>query len=304
MPPLAYRDDSSDDSSDDASSAGSTGTDGSDDDPSAGSPDTDGIPPAAGHDSLPLEALKAALADAESLPRREHEGENAVEVRIGSRLFLAVEEREGRLSTSVTEHAFTARGSSGINKNWILLDNQSTVDLISNPDLLEPGSIHETDGPALRVHSTGGISVTRMVGLLKGYGWVWFYRAGCANILSKHRVRKRYKVTCDDATSVYTVHAPHGPMRFVPSDRGLHYYDARLEDERHEAHAQAVAAAAPGAGGEPAGTDSAAVPTIAGNARRLKATADDIRRAERARSVEAVLGFPSLRDLKSMVRTQ
>ena len=56
-----------------------------------------------------------------------------------------------------------------LDKNWILLDNQSTVDLFSNPDLLEPRSIHETDGPALRVHSTGCVTVTRMVGMLQGY---------------------------------------------------------------------------------------------------------------------------------------
>ena len=43
------------------------------------------------------------------------------------------------------------------------------MDLFSNPDLLEPRSIHETDGPALRVHSTGGVTVTRMVGMLQGY---------------------------------------------------------------------------------------------------------------------------------------
>ena len=195
-----------------------------------------------------------------------------------------------------------------IDENWILLDNQSTVDVFSNPNLLEPGSIHETDGPALRITSTGGVSVTRMVGFLAGYGWVWFYADGCANILSKHRVRKRYDVTCDDRTSTYTVHAPHGPMRFVPSARGLHYYDARQEDARHEAYAQAGATAndgppdATGPGDDDA--DSPAVPTISGNARRLKATNDDIKRAEKARALEAVLCFPSPRDLKAMVRTQ
>ena len=48
-------------------------------------------------------------------------------------MFLAVEEREGRLTADVKR------------------------------------SIRETDGPALRVHSTVGITVTRMVGMLQGY---------------------------------------------------------------------------------------------------------------------------------------
>ena len=65
LPPLVFRDDSSDEDS------------------SAGSTDSDGAPPAAWHDGVPLEDLQAALADAESLPRREHRGESAMEVHVG-----------------------------------------------------------------------------------------------------------------------------------------------------------------------------------------------------------------------------
>lgn len=65
MPPLVFRDDSSNDDS------------------SAGSTDSDEAPPAAWHDGVPLEDLQAALADAESLPCREHRGESAVEVHVG-----------------------------------------------------------------------------------------------------------------------------------------------------------------------------------------------------------------------------
>ena len=37
-----------------------------------------------------------------------------------------------------------------IDRDWILLDSQSTVDLFSDKDLLMPGSVHETDRHAMR----------------------------------------------------------------------------------------------------------------------------------------------------------
>ena len=99
-------------------------------------------------------------------------------------------------------------------------------------------------------------------------------------------------------------------MRFIPSARGLHYYDTRQDAERIEAHAtaseEAASEEAPERDQEPRGgsPNPPTVPTIAENARQLKATASDLRRAEKARVVEAVLGFPSPRDFKAMVRTQ
>ena len=121
------------------------------------------------------------------------------------------------------------------------------------------------------------------MGYLDGYGWVWVDTRGCANILSEFRVSQRSKVTRNDNTGEYTVHALHGPMRFVRSKRGLHYYDTRQDRERHESHATGAAS----------GEAPPVVPTIADNVRRFKATASDLRRADRARVIEAVLGFPS-----------
>ena len=93
-------------------------------------------------------------------------------------------------------------------------------------------------------------------------------KKGCANILSLFSVSKRSRVTRNDDTGVYTVHALHGPMRFVCSKHGLHYYDTCQEGKRHEAHATGAAR----------GDAPAAVPTIANNDRRLKATASDLLR--------------------------
>jgi hypothetical protein len=68
-----------------------------------------------------------------------------------------------------------------IPKEWILLDNQSTIDVFSNALLL---SNIRTSDTWMKIHLTGGIIHTNMIGDLAGYGPVWFYKAGIANILS------------------------------------------------------------------------------------------------------------------------
>jgi hypothetical protein len=68
-----------------------------------------------------------------------------------------------------------------ISDTWILLYNQSTVDIFCNPALLS--DIHEVDVP-LTVHCTGGPRVVTQMGTLCNYGLVWFYPDGIANIIS------------------------------------------------------------------------------------------------------------------------
>ena len=81
------------------------------------------------------------------------------------------------------------QGGGAIDKLWTLLDSQSTVNVVCNPKMLrhiKRISVH------LRIHSTGGISKTNLIGLLPGYGWVWFHPTGIANILSLARVVKHH----------------------------------------------------------------------------------------------------------------
>jgi len=78
-------------------------------------------------------------------------------------------------------------------KTWILLDNQSTVDVFHNAALLTNIRKNKT---YMDIHCNAGVTSTNMIGELSGYGTVWYQPKGIANILSLARVKKLgYRVT-------------------------------------------------------------------------------------------------------------
>ena len=76
---------------------------------------------------------------------------------------------------------------------WLLLDKQSTVDLIANPKmLLNIRKVQSED--AIFMHCNSGYKVVDRVGDLPGYGTVWYEPTGIANILSMLRATKKFRV--------------------------------------------------------------------------------------------------------------
>jgi hypothetical protein len=110
-------------------------------------------------------------------------------------------------------------------KSWILLDNQSMVDVFCNGSLLT--NIRETN-KVMNIRCNAGVTRTNMVaGVLNGYGTVWYNPKGIANILSLSQVEEKHRVAYNSAASkAFIVHKNDGSKRrFEQAKNGLFYMD-------------------------------------------------------------------------------
>ena len=119
------------------------------------------------------------------------------------------------------------------NKNipdtWILLDSQSTIDVFSNENLLT--SIKKAT-TTMYIRCNAGIKSTNLQGHLSGYGWVWYFPDGIANILSLSRVKEKFLVTFNSALdNCFHVHKEGKILTFREAVQRLYYFDTA---ERHE----------------------------------------------------------------------
>lgn len=103
---------------------------------------------------------------------------------------------------------------------WLLLDNQSTVDVISNPKLLR--NTQKVSG-SLRINTQADSATTSWHGLFPGCGWVWHHPNGMANILLLARVKDDFRVTFDSANGneFHMFKADETQRTFRQSKRGL-----------------------------------------------------------------------------------
>jgi len=113
-----------------------------------------------------------------------------------------------------------------IPKTLILLDSQSTVDVFSNPSLLS--NIHDVK-KSLVLYCNAGKAIIKKKGDLKGYGTVWFYPSGIANILSLSNVQKKCMVTYDSTLNEgFLLHKADSTTQvFRPSKKGLFFSDVQ-----------------------------------------------------------------------------
>lgn len=114
-----------------------------------------------------------------------------------------------------------------IPKSWVLLSFQSTVDVFCNPKLLS--NIRKAANTT-KVSSEDGDVMVTMVGDLAGYGTVWYYPSGIANILSLSSVTSNgLRVTFDSKEGdAFRLHRKDAGVRiFQKSHHGIYYSDLR-----------------------------------------------------------------------------
>ena len=86
-----------------------------------------------------------------------------------------------------------------IPKTWLLLNSQANIDVISNGGVLT--NIHHVK-TRLQIRCNARVTTKTMFGNLSGYGPLWYFPNGIANILSLSHVKEKFRVKYDLDTTL------------------------------------------------------------------------------------------------------
>eukprot|EP00804_Cyclotella_cryptica_P023700 CCRYP_019316-RA/>CCRYP_019316-RA protein AED:0.38 eAED:0.25 QI:0/0/0/1/0/0/2/0/908 len=178
-------------------------------------------------------------------------------------------------------------GASGLSRDWLLLDSQSSTDMFCNAKYLR--NIRKASQPIV-IHCNAGTTRCDKEGTftskLLGEIPVKYNPHGICNVVSFKTMKNLYPIKYesnpkDGGQAAFEVHTPRGIVRFRPCIWGLHYLDLAKEEHSEILFNQVV-------------------PTLrerfAGYSRR------DILGAIRARKLQSMIGGPGLADYEGMVR--
>ena len=160
--------------------------------------------------------------------------------------------------------------------NRILIDSQSTIDVFKNREYLTD---IKTVKKGCKIQCNAGIVMVNKKGMF-GSIPVWYHPEGVANILSLKTLKNKCHVTYDsnDEGGIFRVAMKNGIIKFIPHANGLHYLEMNPKEE-------------------------SAVTLVTRIQDNLKGfPKKEIEGAKKAQEFQAMVGHPSRRDLKKMVR--
>jgi len=122
------------------------------------------------------------------------------------------------------ENIFVQKKEGGVvDRNWVLLDSQSTINQVSDPAMLT--NIRKAKIPR-KIHCNAG-STCSVLERNFGSSTVKHSPYGISNVLLLNGAKQRHRVThnSEDCRGVFQVHTNKGIVEFKPSAQGLHYHD-------------------------------------------------------------------------------
>ena len=162
-------------------------------------------------------------------------------------------------------------------KEWIPLDNTSTMDVFSNPSLVRNIQlINHT----LCILCAAGTAYTNYIADFLGYGTIWFLHDRFANILSLQQMKQCYQLTydsCGITPDCFIVHKSDTTKWFIQeSKEGLFYLDTQVE------------------------LNSMALVTMVEGMESLYST-QDIRNAKATWKLQRIIGHPNFRSFQHLI---
>jgi hypothetical protein len=108
-------------------------------------------------------------------------------------------------------------------RNWITLDNGSTLSLFSNPDLVED---IQTSRKTLVLATNAGVTQSNKEVTVLGFGKVYFDKDAIVNIFRLSDLKKQYWIAYDSKKEdAFLIHMENKIIKFKYSPEGLYQYE-------------------------------------------------------------------------------